>query len=107
VSLNSRSKGKRGEQEFINLHLRQYWPQAARNVDQSKDRKEDVVEVAGCHWQIKRTEQLRLWSAIEQAETEAAEHDLPIVAFRRNHSPWYCVVEASELVALLRLREAA
>jgi len=29
----------------------------------------------------------------------------PIVAFRRNRSAWYCIIEADELVALLRLRE--
>jgi hypothetical protein len=28
------------------------------------------------------------------------------VAFRRSRSPWYCVIEADELVALLRLRES-
>lgn len=104
--INSRSKGKRGEQEFINLHLRPYWPDACRNADQTKDDKNDCLNVAGVHWQIKRTEAFKVWAALEQAETEAAETDLPVVAFRRNRSRWYCVVPADELVALLRLREA-
>lgn len=105
--VNSRRKGKRGELEFIQRHLIPFWPDAKRNLDQFGDDKRDCLEVGGVHWQIKRTENLKLWKAIEQAETEAAEHDLPVVAFRRNHSKWYCIVEADEMVALLRLREQA
>lgn len=106
MSPDSRRKGARGELEFINNHLRPFWPDACRNIDQFGPRKEDCLNVVGVHWQIKRTERLELWAAIKQAETEAAQTDLPVVAFRRNKSKWYCVLEASELVALLRMREA-
>lgn len=105
--INSRRKGARGELEFIQNHLEPYWPGACRNLDQFKDDKRDCLNVAGIHWQVKRTERLEIWKAIEQAETEAARTDLPVVAFRRNRSKWYCVLEASEFVALLRLREQA
>lgn len=101
----SRRKGQRGENEFITRHLVNYWPEAKRNLDQFGDDGRDVLNVAGCHWQIKRTERLDLWAAIQQTECEAATTDTPIVAFRRNRSPWYCIIEADELVALLRLRE--
>jgi hypothetical protein len=105
--INSRRKGARGELEFIQQHLQPYWPTACRNLDQFKEDKRDCLNVAGCHFQIKRTERLDLWGALGQAEGEAAATDLPVVAFRRSRSKWYCVVEASELVALLRLREAS
>jgi hypothetical protein len=107
MPLNSRAKGKKGEQEFINSYLRPYWPDACRNIDQFGADKNDCYNVAGVHWQIKRTETFRVWDALAQAETEAAPVDLPIVAFRRNRSKWYCVLEAAELVALLRMREDA
>jgi hypothetical protein len=103
----SRDKGARGEREFIQQHLVPFWPEAKRNLDQFTGDKRDVINVAGCHFQIKRTESLRLYDAIEQAETEAAATDLPVVAFRRNHAPWRVVVDAAEFVALLRLRDAA
>lgn len=103
--INSREKGRRGELEFIQRHLVTYWPEACRNLDQFGPDKRDVAKVAGCHFQIKRTEKLELWKAIHQAESEARDNDLPIVAFRRNRSRWYCVVDAAELIALLRLRE--
>lgn len=102
----SRNKGAVGEREFINNHLRPHWPDACRNIDQFGDQKQDCLNVAGVHFQIKRTERLELWKALEQAESEAAETDLPIVAFRRNGSRWYCVLDAAELVALLRMRES-
>ena len=105
--LNSRRKGHKGELEFIKNHLVPYWPDAKRNLDQFGDDKRDCLEVAGTHWQIKRTEHLRPWDAIQQAETEARAGDLPVVAFRRNRSKWYCLVEADELIALLRMRESA
>jgi hypothetical protein len=104
--INSRRKGKVGEQDFINKILRPYWPEASRNIDQFRDDKRDVLAVEGVHFQIKRTEALNIWAALAQAESESAEHDLPVVAFRRNRSKWYCVLEADELMALLRLRDS-
>lgn len=105
--INSRAKGKRGELEFITTHLVPYWPAAKRNLDQFGDDKRDCVEVAGIHFQVKRVEKLNIWAALDQATAEADAHDLPVVAFRRNRSPWFGALEMSELVALLRLREAS
>jgi hypothetical protein len=105
--IDSRQKGARGEREFIQNHLAPYWPDACRNLDQYGSDKRDCLRAGGVHWQIKRTERLNLWAAIRQAETEASPTDLPIVAFRRNRSPWMCALNADELIALLRLREAA
>lgn len=103
--INSREKGRRGELEFINDHLRRYWPEATRNLDQFGADKRDCLNVAGVHWQIKRTESLKIWAALNQAETEAASIDIPVVAFRRNRSRWYVALDAAEFVALLRLKE--
>jgi hypothetical protein len=107
MSAFSRRKGQAGEREFINTFLRPFWPKACRNIDQFGPNKADCLNAGGAHWQIKRQERTQIWEWIEQAESEAAPTELPIVAFRRNRSKWYCVLEAEELVALLRLREAA
>lgn len=101
---DSRAKGARGEREFIELHLAPYWPDARRNLDQYADDKRDCIRVAGIHWQIKRQERLNIWLALAQAEHDAIGDDLPVVAFRRNHSRWYCVLEAAALVGLLGWR---
>lgn len=104
--INSRAKGKRSEQAFINEHLRPYWPEAARNVDQTKADKRDVVAVKGVHFQIKAVEALNIWKALEQAQSEASPLDLPVVAFKRNRSGWFCALPADELIALLRLKDS-
>lgn len=99
--MNSRKKGAEGEREFIRLHLAQHWPEAKRNLDQFGDQKQDCLEAGGFHWQIKRTESFRLWDSIKQAEGEAYMGATPLVAFRRNHSPWYVVARAEFIVPLL------
>jgi hypothetical protein len=104
---NSRRKGAAGEREFIAKHLAPYWPEAQRNIDQYGDDKRDCIVLNGVHWQLKRTERLRLYDAIDQAASEARNHDMPVVAFRRNHRPWHCVLEAEDLIPLLRLRDVA
>jgi len=103
--MDSRAKGARGELEFIHRHLAPYWPDAKRNLDQFGDDKRDAIQCAGIHWQIKRTERLELWRAIRQAEQEAIGSDVPVVAFRRNHSGWYCVAPADFLCALIAWRD--
>lgn len=99
---NSRAKGAQGEREFIARHLVPHWPEAKRNLDQFGDDKRDCVRVGGVHWQIKRVEKLSIWAALTQAETEVVGTDLPVVAFRRNRSGWYCALSAEEFVSLLR-----
>lgn len=106
MAINSHRKGKRCELEFIAKHLVQYWPAACRNLDQFKGDGRDVLNVPGLHFQVKSVEKLNIWVALTQAETEAAQGDLPIVAFKRKRSAWYCALPADELVALLRLRES-
>lgn len=52
--------------------------------------------------ECKNTERLNIWKAIEQAEANA-EHFSPIVFFRRNRSKLYAVVDAEDLMWMLRL----
>lgn len=104
--LNSRAKGKRAELQLCRI-LTQTWPEAGRNLDQYGNRKMDVINTPGVHWQCKHVERLNIWAALEQALSESAPSDLPVVAFKRNRSPWYGALELDELIALLRLKEAS
>lgn len=99
--INSRAKGKAGELEFIREHLAEFWPDAKRNLDQFKGDGRDCLDAGDFHWQVKRTERLAVWSAIEQSESEAQDGRVPLVAFRRNRSPWYVVGRAGLLVPML------
>lgn len=112
--INSRAKGRGGEIELATL-LAPFWPEAIRNLDQFGNDKRDVLHVAGTHIQCKRVERLNIWEALDQAITEAAPTDLPLLAFRRNwnrsslpsRSSWFAALELDELLSLLRLRDAA
>lgn len=106
--INSRTKGKVGELEVMAM-LRQYWPDACRNLDQCResevlDSKSDALNTTGVHFQIKRVERLNIWEALRQAQSEAAHFDIPVVAFRRNRGQWYGALPLDELLALLALR---
>lgn len=102
--VNSRSKGIRGENELAEI-LKQWWPRCARNIDQFRDDKRDILHTPGAHWQVKRVERLNIWAALNQAETEAGELDIPIVAFRRNRGGWYAALSLYELIPLLRSKD--
>ena len=101
MPINARAKGKRGEREFIEGFLLPFWPEAKRNMDQFSTDLRDVLGTPGLHWQIKRVENLSIWAALNQAETEARNGDMPVVAFRRNRSGWYCALRAEDLVPIL------
>lgn len=98
--MNSRAKGAVGEREFIGKHLIEFWPTARRNLEQHTEDKRDSLDTGDLHWQIKRTEALRIWEALKQAEDEAGGR-MPLLAFRRNRSPWYVAGRASLLVPIL------
>lgn len=103
--INSRAKGKRAELALAQI-LSPYWPEVCRNLDQFGNDKRDLLNCAGVHWQVKHVEALNIWKALEQAMTEAATTDTPVVAFKRNRSSWFAALELDELIPLLRLRES-
>jgi hypothetical protein len=103
--INSRSKGKRAELALAQI-LVPYWPDVCRNLDQFGAKKQDMLGTPGVHWQVKHVESLNIWKALEQAITEADPKDVPVVAFKRNRSPWFAAMELDELIPLLRLKES-
>lgn len=69
------------------------------------DKRPDVVhDIPGVHIEVKRTERLDLYGALAQAEGDAADGELPVVAFRRNGDRWRAILPLDALVELLRLR---
>ena len=54
----------------------------------------------GLHIEVKRTERLNLYDALEQAIDDMAEDDIPVVLHRRNHKPWVAIVRLDDLPRL-------
>jgi hypothetical protein len=105
---SAREKGAAAEREFFAI-LNLFLPEnlrLKRELGQARDGGADGKS-AGVLIEVKRQENLRLYSWLEQARKSAensAENPYPVVAFRRNHGQWRCIVELSplELAAFMR-----
>lgn len=102
-------KGKQGEREWAKW-LRDNLGVEAHRGRQYKGSPDspDVVSPLPIHWEVKRTERLRIYEAVEQAVEESKEDEVPIVAYRANRREWLLILRARDLPrlkkALKRLR---
>jgi len=89
---SQRDKGKRGELEAshklsevlgVPVWRSQQYHGAAGSAD--------LAGVDGLHFEVKRTERLSLYDAIEQAAGDCGD-DLPVVIHRRNRKPWLVIM---------------
>ena len=93
AKINSKEKGKRGERLVAKI-LREHGYDAKRGVQyQGSPDSPDVVGLLGVHIEVKFTEHLNIWSALEQSERDAGEGELPTVVFKRNRSKVYVAME--------------
>ena len=100
---SSRNKGKRGEREAAKA-LAKVLGCTARRGQQfagGTDSPDLITSIAGVHFEVKRTESLSLYKAIDQAQTDCKPDDVPVVLHRRNHQPWLVVVELERLPELI------
>lgn len=101
---NSCAKGKVGELEWA-AKLREEGYGARRGVqyEGGSDSPDVVCEaLPQLHFEVKRTERLRIYDAIEQAETEKRDDQIAVVAHRQNHHPWLVVLTAADFFRLVR-----
>lgn len=101
---NSRAKGCRGEREwrdFLREHLN--CPDARRGQQYAggPDSPDVVGGIPGTHPEVKRTEKLSLYPAMEQAISDA-DGTIPYVAHKRNRQDWLVIVRADDLEAFCR-----
>lgn len=84
----SREKGKAGEREVAKL-FQHYGIEAKRGCQfRGGPDSPDVMGVPGLHIEVKRTERLNLYDAMEQCWNDAEGYDVPVVIHRRNGKPW-------------------
>lgn len=103
----SRQKGKRGERELARLLTEQGF-EARRGVQyRGGPDSPDVLcpDLPDLHFEVKRTERLRLYDAVEQAVAEAGDNQVPVVAHRRNRHGWVAVLRLEDLLTILRESE--
>lgn len=98
---NGCQKGKRGEREAAKAWARAGLGRARRGRQYHGLEGRDVValELDGIHIEVKRTEALSLYPAMEQAMRDA-NGALPLLLHRRNRKPWLVILPLDQLVAL-------
>ena len=102
MALLSKNKGKVGEREAAEL-LREFGFEAARGVQyqggaDSQDLKHNMT---GFHIEVKRTERLKMWDAMDQARNDAKQGDVPLVLHRANRKDWVVILDAKQFMELL------
>lgn len=103
----SRTKGAGFEREVQDLARKHGFIQARRAFASGARGGCDLTGVPGVAFECKRAERVELRSWWRQAVDGAAPGEVPVVALRWNHGPALAVLPLDELLALLRLREAA
>ena len=95
--VNSKQKGKRGELDFANW-MKENWKISARRGQQFKgspDSPDLITSLSAIHFEVKLVERLNVQEAMTQAEADGA-GQIPVVAHRRNRTPWLITLKASD-----------
>lgn len=99
---NSRTKGKNGELEFSNL-LKEDGFDARRGVQyHGGPDSPDVIGLPGIHVEVKRVERLNIHSAMDQSRNESGDDEMPIVAHRKNRTPWLVTMDYKDWIKMYR-----
>ena len=101
--VNSRRKGKDGENEFARF-LRDHGIEArrGRQFKGTPDSPDIISDLEHIHFEVKRVEQLRLYSSLEQAKNDAGDGQIPVVAHRRNGEKWVVIMDAEKFLELAK-----
>lgn len=103
----SRDKGKVGEREVAARLRAAGFRDARRGVQfQGGADSADVTGVPGHHMEVKRTEKLNLWGALEQAKRDAAtgtgKAKAPVVVHRSSRRDWVAILPLDDFLELVK-----
>jgi Holliday junction resolvase len=97
--MNSRRKGVRGELELAHWLVERGFDARRGQQFRGGDDSPDIITNLPYHIEVKRTERLQLYDAMEQAIRDSG-GDVPIVAHRRNRGEWLAIMRLEDLLAL-------
>lgn len=104
--INSKDKGKRGERYVAKL-LREYGYDAKRGVQyQGSPNSPDVTGLPKVHIEVKFTEKLNIWNALEQSKRDSGENEIPVVMFKRNRTQVYVALPFDEFMEMYKAWES-
>lgn len=99
--VNSKKKGARGEREVRDL-LKSFGIEARRGQQYSgSPESPDVVsDMEGYHHEVKFTERFKLYDAIDQADDDRAEHEVPLIWHRKKGREWVVCIKAEDFMKM-------
>ena len=103
----SKDKGRRGEREAA-LFLTDQGFTARRGVQYKGGPNSPDVECPSLrrlHIEIKRTESLRIYDAMNQASDDAPPETIPVVLHRKNDCDWVVILYAEDFLDIVRESE--
>ena len=105
---SQREKGKRGERELA-AELGKIFGVKCRRGQQycGVAGDADVVGLEGVHLESKRVESFLLYPSLEQANSDKACGDVPLVCHRRNGKEWVAVCYLKDLPKLAEVLSRA
>lgn len=97
----SREKGKVGEREVANILKDHGWKAERTAQHMGKNGGEaDVKGLDYIHIEVKRTERLNLYDALNQAIRDSGGKKLPVVFHRRNNEKWVAIMRMEDWMEL-------
>ena len=101
MAINSKRKGKVGEQSLAKILREEYGYGTRRGVQYNgADGSADVVGLPGIHIECKRVERLDLYGAMAQAERDARDGEIPAVFHRRNRTGWKVTLNLDDFMEI-------
>jgi hypothetical protein len=105
---SAKNKGKRLQNKVRDIILEKFdklEPDDVRSITMGDSGEDILLSPAARRLfpfsvECKAQESLSIWSALQQAESNAGKH-IPLVIFKRNRSKTYAVLEFKELLKLL------
>lgn len=100
MAINSRQKGKAGELELAHI-LEGYGYETRRGQQYCGSNGDaDVVGLPGIHIESKRVENLNISKAMQQAENDARDGEIPCVFHRKNREKWKVTMNLDDFMKI-------
>lgn len=101
MAVNSRRKGADGERSLAKI-LREYGYLTERTAQYCGKTGEaaDIRGLPGIHIECKRVEKLNLSKAMQQAENDARDGEIPCVFHRKNREKWKVTMNLDDFMKM-------
>lgn len=103
MAINSREKGKKGENELAQI-LRAYGFEARRGQQFSGANGDPdiITNMPNIHIECKRVEKLNIYGAMAQSINDARIGETPVVMHRKNREEWLVSMRLGDFIKLYK-----